>query len=85
MDNPIMYLSISKYFLLLSLVLLIVSGCMRDVKFSTVWTTTSSSLGTNYSPRCVDLNGDGIHDVVLGSGRAEFETCVKISRYNLTL
>jgi len=39
------------------------------------WVADFPQLGTNSSPRCADLNGDGVLDVVLGAGRNEFEAC----------
>lgn len=37
------------------------------------WSRTFKGLGTNSSPRAVELNGDGILDLVLGTGKEEFQ------------
>lgn len=36
------------------------------------WTTSMPSIGTFSSPRVADLNRDGVGDVIMGAGRAEF-------------
>jgi outer membrane protein assembly factor BamB len=38
------------------------------------WARTYNTLGTLSSPRLVDLNGDGIMDIVMGAGNVEFKT-----------
>ncbi|RAW03026.1 outer membrane protein assembly factor BamB family protein [Pseudochryseolinea flava] len=64
-------------YILLKLVLLslLAWACNTKPKFETKWIYTSETLGTNSSPQCVDLNRDGILDIVLGSGLKEFEAC----------
>lgn len=39
------------------------------------WSLDLSGVGTFSSPRCIDLNLDGIMDVVFGAGREEFQSC----------
>jgi len=39
------------------------------------WVTEYDNLGTFSSPRVIDLTGDGVKDIVLGSGRQEFSAC----------
>ena len=39
------------------------------------WQKELSTIGTLSSPRCIDLNQDGILDIVMGAGRAEFQEC----------
>jgi outer membrane protein assembly factor BamB len=39
------------------------------------WQYRSTSLGSNSSPQCADLNDDGVLDIVLGSGLRETEDC----------
>ena len=39
------------------------------------WTTSLEDLGTFSSPRAVDLNEDGVKDIVMGAGRREFIEC----------
>lgn len=39
------------------------------------WVKKIPGIGTFSSPRITDLNGDGIGDIILGSGRQEFEAC----------
>lgn len=40
-----------------------------------VWNIPFSSMGSLSSPRCIDLNEDGILDVVIGAGMNEFFEC----------
>jgi len=37
------------------------------------WQYQFSDIGSLSSPRCVDLNGDGVKDIVMGVGKEEFE------------
>jgi len=39
------------------------------------WTVTFDGIGIFSSPRVTDLNGDGIGDVIFGTGRVEFHSC----------
>ncbi len=39
------------------------------------WTVTFDGIGIFSSPRVTDLNGDGIGDIIFGTGRVEFHTC----------
>ena len=39
------------------------------------WDTTIPGVGTFSSPRCTDLNLDGVLDIVIGAGREEFQHC----------
>ena len=39
------------------------------------WTVVLPNIGTFSSPRCSDLNNDGIKDIILGGGRLEFQKC----------
>lgn len=39
------------------------------------WTYDLTGVGTFSSPRCVDLNQDGVLDIVMGAGREEFQAC----------
>ncbi len=39
------------------------------------WTANLPGLGTFSSPRCIDLNGDKVLDIILGAGREEFQAC----------
>lgn len=39
------------------------------------WDKQIPGVGTFSSPRCVDLNKDGILDIVMGAGREEFQSC----------
>ncbi len=69
---PIMR-SLVKYFPAIVFSTIILCSCSRSPKFTPVWTSFAATLGTNSSPQCIDLNNDGILDVVLGSGRGEFQ------------
>ena len=40
---------------------------------SKAWSKTLPNIGPFSSPRATDLNGDGIKDIVLGAGKAEFQ------------
>ncbi len=42
---------------------------------SNSWAKELPGIGTFSSPRLTDLNGDGIKDIILGAGRAEFQHC----------
>jgi hypothetical protein len=57
------------------LFLTVASACDNSPRFKTHWVYLSPELGTNSSPQCIDLNGDGVLDIVLGSGKDEFEFC----------
>ncbi|MCB0686717.1 MAG: PQQ-binding-like beta-propeller repeat protein [Saprospiraceae bacterium] len=37
------------------------------------WSVRFEDIGTFSSPRCTDLNADGVKDIILGAGREEFE------------
>ncbi len=39
------------------------------------WSLDLWGVGTFSSPRCIDLNLDGVMDVVFGAGREEFQSC----------
>ncbi|TLU98961.1 hypothetical protein [Dyadobacter luticola] len=39
------------------------------------WTKTLPGVGTFSSPRVEDINGDGVMDILIGAGKAEFEHC----------
>lgn len=39
------------------------------------WSTRYGGIGTFSSPRCSDLNGDGVLDIIFGAGREEFMAC----------
>jgi len=39
------------------------------------WTQTLPNIGTFSSPRVADFNGDGVQDIVIGTGRKEFHAC----------
>ena len=43
--------------------------------FGQSWSLNLPGLGTFSSPRCIDLNQDGILDIVVGAGREEFQRC----------
>ncbi|MCB0664500.1 MAG: PQQ-binding-like beta-propeller repeat protein [Saprospiraceae bacterium] len=45
---------------------------ISQVKAQDEWSVKLNDIGTFSSPRCTDLNGDGIKDIILGAGREEF-------------
>jgi outer membrane protein assembly factor BamB len=55
--------------------LLTLSGChffsKKEPKES--WSKTLPGIGTFSSPRMYDVNGDGVQDIILGAGKAEFQ------------
>ena len=57
--------------ILLGIIILFMS-CSQDSELNN-WTLNMAILGSNSSPKCIDLNRDGVKDVVLGVGRNEFE------------
>lgn len=56
---------------MLAIVLLVTTRALAQGS----WTRQFPGVGTFSSPRTVDLNGDGVADVVLGAGREEFKAC----------
>lgn len=60
-------------FCFMYIIFLIAGSCISDHKPTIVWKQYIDKLGTYSSPRCADLNKDGIKDIVLGAGLNEFE------------
>lgn len=54
-------------------IIFLVSSCNSSPEFEIAWTKDMPKLGTGSSPKCVDLNLDGILDVVMGAGTNENE------------
>ena len=52
--------------------LVLIFACSSPQQRELKWSTRFSTLGTFSSPKCADLNGDGILDVVIGAGENEF-------------
>ena len=61
-------LQVKLIFLFIALVL--ISSCTRK-KTSVVWQNDLPAIGSQSSPRTVDLNGDGVLDIVMGAGSNE--------------
>lgn len=60
-------------------VLLVLAGItfiLRDHLFFQPdrWETEIPGIGSSSSPRAIDLNNDGVKDIVMGGGAAEFES-----------
>ena len=55
--------------------LIILSLSAPPLLFSQSWTKTLEGIGTFSSARISDLNQDGVGDIILGAGRAEFQRC----------
>jgi hypothetical protein len=53
--------------------LLLFIACSSEPQPQLIWYNHFDGLGTYSSPRCADLNGDQIKDIVMGAGRNEFE------------
>ncbi|WP_114752402.1 PQQ-binding-like beta-propeller repeat protein [Pleomorphovibrio marinus] len=60
-------------FYLISLVAVWVFSCKQKKESDLVWDVNFSQIGSQSSPRSVDLNGDGILDFVMGAGKNEFQ------------
>ncbi len=59
--------------LILSLtVFLLILGAGRFCLAQDSWSVAFEGIGTMSSPRCADLNGDGVKDIIIGAGREEF-------------
>ncbi len=58
---------------LLLLLFLSLSAFLLWPRKRSSWERSFARIGTFSSPRIADLNGDGIHDIVLGAGANEFE------------
>lgn len=61
-----------RYFLLFITCVVILS-CSKKTEL--VWEQALFQIGSQSSPRCTDLNGDGILDVVMGAGKGEMASC----------
>lgn len=59
-----------KYYILFAVVVVVLS-CRNHGKNNS-WVATFQGYGTNSSPRLADLTGDGVLDVVMGSGKNEW-------------
>ena len=62
--------------LILIFILAALTYLFRDALFFQPdrWETEIPGIGSSSSPRAIDLNGDGIKDIVMGGGAAEFES-----------
>jgi hypothetical protein len=48
---------------------MVVVSCSKSRQFDSVWSSSFRELGTSSSPKCTDLNRDGILEVVVGAAR----------------
>ena len=53
--------------------LLILAGLCNGQKGG--WENKITGVGTFSSPRCLDINADGVMDIIMGAGRKEFQAC----------
>ncbi len=60
------------YFFPLTLFLFF-GGCAQKKKPELIWDTNLFKIGSQSSPRSVDLNGDGVLDIVMGAGLNEYQ------------
>ena len=49
-------------------------ACEKEETKRILWQEYFDDLGTTSSPRCIDLNADGVMDVVMGAGKNEFDS-----------
>ncbi len=63
--------------IIILLILIIIQSCKSrsETNLHNGWNTPFPAIGSQSSPRCADLNGDGILDIVIGAGMAEFTPC----------
>ncbi len=59
-----------KYLITFFIVVLLFGSC-RSKKTELIWDQSFYNLGSSASPRAVDLNEDGVLDIVMGAGNAE--------------
>jgi outer membrane protein assembly factor BamB len=52
-------------------------GCAQKRKPELVWDINLFKIGSQSSPRTVDLNGDGVLDIVMGAGANEYQRSTK--------
>lgn len=52
---------------------LLLIACLSEKSNKVVWNNYLKTLGSSSSPKCADLNGDGILDIVLGAGQNELQ------------
>ncbi|WP_234364367.1 FG-GAP repeat domain-containing protein [Lunatibacter salilacus] len=74
MRNKNTVFSHSEMFMLsIFLLVTLAVSCKQKKKSALVWEANFPIIGSQSSPRSVDLNGDGILDFVMGAGRNEFQ------------
>lgn len=52
-------------------IVLILSFSCSEKKSEVIWNSSFYDIGTQSSPRAVDLNSDGIKDIIVGAGKSE--------------
>lgn len=77
MPDPIYYfmqLPVIPKFIKLPACILIITGIVfcKRVQNEDQWNTAFPAIGTQSSPRCTDLNQDGILDIIIGAGMNEY-------------
>ncbi|MEJ1238519.1 PQQ-binding-like beta-propeller repeat protein [Chryseolinea sp. T2] len=59
--------------IVLALLSILTTACTSKKQSKVIWTNGLPTIGSQSSPRAVNLNGDDVLDIVMGAGRNEFQ------------